>query len=143
MLFPCNKYSNLSLDFSMKQLLLLVWISTSLLRELVHLERDFYLLTVESAQVRKDRICRVQNIFLLCCPTFLYIPLEGYFLQRQRTYLFYFCQHVYFLPVFFSQVLAHSAVSVLFLLTLEEELDIRLMRLKITRKKHPNILFTI
>lgn len=33
----------------MKQLLLLAWISTSLLRELVHLEQDFYLLTVESA----------------------------------------------------------------------------------------------
>lgn len=69
MLVACNKYSNFSLDFSIKQLLLLARISTSLVKESVHLGWDLYLLTTVSALVRKDgRICLVQNVFLLCCP---------------------------------------------------------------------------
>lgn len=105
------------------------------LKESVHSGQDLYLLSTISAFVEKDgRIPHIQEILLLCCPTFLQ-PLQEYLLWRWCSYFFYFSVSMFFsFAVFFVWISAHSAGFV-FMLPLDEELNIRLMRLWIIRQK--------
>lgn len=140
MLFLCNKYSNFSLDLSIKQMLLLAWLATSL-KESVHLEQDLYLLTTISALGGKDgRIHHVQKML-----PYIYITIAGVFAPKALfVFLFlYFSVSMFFsFAMFFSRISTPSASFIFLILTLEAGLNMRLMRLRIIRQKE-TFFFTI